>query len=76
MKKTKLDLAELRVETFETRAGSEERGTVIGRGYTTDGPFLCDQGCVSGRDCEPTAEYSCLCMSDVWACISEGGGSC
>jgi len=74
MKKLMLSVDELRVETFDTAARAEQRGTVAGQEYTTGGGRLgCDFGCAGDG---PTEEYSCLCMSPVVACITEGGEAC
>ena len=81
MKKLKLMLDELRVETFETVKATERLGTVMGRADSSAGPIQCQNQCpspsdwcfpsdvcVTGSTCGPTADHSCVCMSNEWEC--------
>jgi len=45
MRKLNLDLATLRVESFDTVAGDGARGTVNAHGYTEPGYPSCDRTC-------------------------------
>ncbi len=89
MKKLRLMLDELAVETFETVKPVERRGTVVGRADSSADRFACAAECsggcysddcftdfcsavgcpVTGPDaCGPSADYSCVCQSNEWAC--------
>ena len=78
MRKISLDVAALRVESFETvDEKSKERGTVHGQASLfTCPPTGCGQQCLSGwRPCQPTdawtdGEVMCYCAggSGEWAC--------
>ena len=61
MKKLKLEMDDLRVDSFEVREGTEERGTVEGR-YVT---FTCDASC--GGTCDSCMD-TCLntCPDSCW----------
>jgi hypothetical protein len=87
MKKLKLELDDLRVETFETVKTAYRRGTVVGQdGTSAGGPLNCQDTCVGGgwtedlacmptRDltCQcPTEEWTCMCLSNEWACAPTG----
>lgn len=47
MNKLRLNLDELSVETFESAAASEERGTVQARDLFATGRTICNTECVS-----------------------------
>ncbi|MDB4952049.1 MAG: hypothetical protein JWM27_4698 [Gemmatimonadetes bacterium] len=51
MKKLKMDLDGLQVQSFETDSKGEERGTVRGFDSTTGGPFGCQDACMSSFYC-------------------------
>lgn len=79
MRKISLDLADLRVESFETvDEKSKEQGTVQGYASLFTCPLtMCGQDCLSGwRPCQPTdawtdGERMCYCGeggSGEWAC--------
>ena len=68
MRKLKLALDSLVVQTFETTAGSDARGTVYARDSydtTTGGPYLCDHVCPTldptCESCTAAVIYTCTC---------------
>ena len=76
MKKRKLDLNELDVETFATTESSRERGTVMG--HATLG-LQCTGACTADYSCGGTCRYdschgSTCCAS--WQDSCDGNGSC
>lgn len=66
MRKLRLDIDDLAVESFETREGAEERGTVHGHWPT--------QYCVSNR-CSGADPITCPESLDT-LCYDTCGGSC
>ena len=78
MKKLKLEIEALEVETFEPTAGREEHGTV--RGYLTAYYELCQPGDTWQRTCtcEPTCNAQTCYTCGGAACQSAGctGGAC
>jgi len=68
MKKLKLELEELRVESLETGSGEETVGTVRGRNYATDVGTTCD-----GRN---TCWDSCDGVCGTYYCAPTDGDSC
>ncbi|HYH82143.1 MAG TPA: hypothetical protein VEX86_20210 [Longimicrobium sp.] len=87
MNKLKLTIDALEVESFSVAAERAAGGTVRGLEYSSAGPMQCGDACFSESPCysrEPscedtcmaTCEYTCFCMSPVWACITEGGEAC
>lgn len=68
MKKLKLDLEALQVETFEAERAPEPRGTV--QAHFTSGPFACQDQCFTAGGC------SDFCASEHcsgWECGSLSG---
>jgi hypothetical protein len=61
MKKLKLDLNELAVETFATDHGGRERGTVAGHATNTCITARCDgtRLCTGGPSCDGTCYATC-----------------
>lgn len=83
MKKLKLVLDELRVQTFETVSRTDPRGTVVGQGDSSAGAHECwnqcysEVECTSTRDaCMPTLDYTCNCVSNEIACAPSDEGTC
>lgn len=88
MKKLKLEIDALQVESFESTTQTAQPGTVRGRedssgyGGCADACYsmsACDswQSCYTldcGQTCDATCEYSCLCESDVVDCIPDTTG--
>ena len=75
MKKRKLDLDELDVETFETAESSRERGTVIGHATLR----ACTLDCTANYSCGGTCGYESCHASACCATWQEscgGYGSC
>jgi hypothetical protein len=76
MKKTRLDLDSLSVESFDTTAAPEGRGTVHGNADTFQ------SYCSDGRTCIDTCDYTCnqynaTCGSTcVGSCEPSGCGTC
>jgi hypothetical protein len=72
MKKTRLHLDELLVESFETTPGEAERGTVFGEQCTCQTACTCP-GCPT---CYQTCEYTCDDSECIMTCIGDtcGGG--
>lgn len=79
MKKLKLEIESLEVESFELRRDSAPFGTVKGREYSS-GPMGCNNACYSDdpcythdpsceQTCNATCDYSCMCVSNEVACI-------
>jgi hypothetical protein len=62
MKKLKLELDALEVESFAFAEELPEAGTVRGQDGTSAGVYVCQDGCA-------TADYTQFCESYVWACI-------
>lgn len=63
MRKMKLELEALSVESFETgRSRMEERGTVFGHNHTRGGHITCGGTCDGGNTCEcpVTVDVTCL----------------
>lgn len=63
MKKLRLDLDELAVESFDTRGAEKEKGTVVGEqqcscGGTCYPQATCPQTCAYTCD-DPTCAYTC-----------------
>ncbi|HEX8696059.1 MAG TPA: hypothetical protein VF746_26825 [Longimicrobium sp.] len=80
MKKLKLELDALQVESFEAATPAARLGTVRGREDSSGGGWECGNACYSfdtcytldgGQTCPATCEYSCLCESDVVDCIPD-----
>ncbi|HEU0300093.1 MAG TPA: hypothetical protein VFR37_11575 [Longimicrobium sp.] len=77
MQKLKLGLENLQVESFDTGAGDDSRGTVHGHatqfctrfnGVTCNGGYTCDGGYTCGGD---TCEYnSCDYACDTYYCAT------
>lgn len=60
MKKLKLDLDDLEVESFQTTpdTGDSQEGTVYG--YISDGPGnTCDAGCTNNTACPVCTDFGC-----------------
>jgi len=71
MKKLKLMLDELAVETFETVESTDRRGTVVGQSGTTGGIRQCQFQCPSPTDdC-----YSAMCIPTDDPCTSLPGAT-
>jgi hypothetical protein len=65
MKKLKLDLDGLQVQTFTTEPQPKSRGTVRGFDSTSGGPWGCQDACMSGEYCNSasgcdTHELACM----------------
>lgn len=75
MKKLRLDLDELEVESFDTRGGAREKGTVVGEqcscGGTCYPQATCPQTCAYTCD-DPTCAYTC----DDATCPASCNGTC
>ena len=83
MKKLKLQLDDLRIDSFDTTAVQKEKGTVVGEQYsyytncTCPGLFTCDQSCngTCGASCQTCGDDTCFVscqMSECWrngACV-------
>ncbi|MGD8778127.1 MAG: hypothetical protein PVH88_04120 [Ignavibacteria bacterium] len=64
MKKLKLNLEDLRVESFELNSGKEvKKGTIHGNEEATVGGDTCDESCVFG-----TCYVSCDVTCDQFTC--------
>ncbi|HEX8246033.1 MAG TPA: hypothetical protein VF541_21135 [Longimicrobium sp.] len=71
MKKLKLQLDALEVESFEVAKQTAEGGTVRGHDSSSSARLGCMDGCVSCYDtCNATCEYTCMCDSVEWACVT------
>ena len=78
MKKLRLEMDELKVESFSTLAGEQERATVEGYAESESVPVACV--CVSKDEalysCAPTCnpnDYSC---NGGWSCAGNCTASC
>ena len=76
MRRQKLSLEALAVDSFETSAGTGERGTVRGRESDDEpiefGGCTCDESCLC-----PTAAYYCATVQEtVISCDYTFNGSC
>lgn len=68
MRKLRLDLDQLTVDTFDTSTAAKEKGTVFGEQCTCNTVCTCP-GCPS---CDATCPATCAYTCDDWSC----GGSC
>jgi hypothetical protein len=72
MKKLRLDLEEIAVETFETATARPEKGTVLGHGRYTDAieadtcQASCNLMCYSIEECPPEEESSSVFTAQVY----------
>lgn len=75
MKKLKLDLEKLQVETFEAERTPEPSGTV--QAQATSGPYLCQDACVTGgcgSDLGCDSGFGCASVHcSGWECNSLSG---
>jgi hypothetical protein len=64
MKKLKLSLEELRVESFATGAATRAEGTVHGHAPQTRNQNTCQATCAATClfSCEGTCQYTCKCV--------------
>ena len=89
MKKLRLSLDELRVDSFETTAEQEPRGTVMGEQQCTCLTNCTCPGCnTCNETCPQTCAYTCddsecimTCIGDTcggggWTCWDSCGGTC
>jgi hypothetical protein len=76
MKKLRLGLDDLRVDTFDTTAPRKEKGTVFGEQctcWTQCGQDTCPGCPTCGDTCPNTCAYSCDDFSCAWTCA---GNTC
>lgn len=73
MKKLKLMLDELAVETFETVNPVDRRGTVVGRGDSSAGPRECAYMCTAG--CPSDQCFTDACIFTDFGCDTGPGAT-
>jgi hypothetical protein len=82
MNKLKLQMDDLRVDSFETTPAAKEKGTVFGEQCTCPtqctcpGCPTCDQSCngtCGGVSCAYSCDYSCQVGTCVETCANYGG---
>ena len=71
-RKLKLQMEELKVDTFITAASAETKGTVVGEQITSPGNLSCNGTC---------GQYTCYHSCDLWCtegatCDANGYGTC
>lgn len=64
MKKLKLELESLEVESFSASRKEEARGTVAGHGQSSDGPWGCLNQC-HGNNTDLLCNTDFMCASEV-----------
>lgn len=79
MKKLKLQLDDLRIDSFQTSEAETPEGTVFGEQCTCPGVATCDGSCncgdtAAGPTCNASCHNSCVAYEtcDIWTC----GGTC
>ncbi len=78
MRRLKLDLKDLKVESFETNSSDRKKGTVLGQsgaGCTlpacTEFDPTCDSTCLFQPTCDETCPNTCgnTCPTCHWSCV-------